>query len=141
MCVQQLENTVWRKSTLFPIEAFSEEFFTFSGSRQQAHQLEGDGTRQRSCTVQNQTRIPAYQADERLLRPSSKLLTICRISFVTNQWFFLQGLSLLAVRFRFDGIAINDKDTPISLQMEDGDTIEVFQQQTGGASGDDPVSG
>lgn len=37
------------------------------------------------------------------------------------------------VRFRFDGQAINENDTPMSLEMEEGDTIEVYQQQTGGS--------
>lgn len=36
------------------------------------------------------------------------------------------------VRFRFDGEAINETDTPTSLSMEDGDTIEVYAPQTGG---------
>ena len=36
------------------------------------------------------------------------------------------------VRFTFDGSRINDTDTPKSMDMEDGDTIEVFTQQTGG---------
>jgi len=36
------------------------------------------------------------------------------------------------VRFRFDGQPISESDTPRDLDMEDGDTIEVFQQQTGG---------
>lgn len=44
-----------------------------------------------------------------------------------------QGLSMQVVRFRFDGQAINENDTPTSLEMEEGDTIEVYQQQTGGA--------
>ncbi|XP_022908938.1 small ubiquitin-related modifier 3 [Onthophagus taurus] len=42
------------------------------------------------------------------------------------------GLSMQVVRFRFDGNPINETDTPHSLDMEEGDTIEVFQQQTGG---------
>lgn len=36
------------------------------------------------------------------------------------------------VRFRFDGQAINEQDTPSTLEMEEGDTIEIYQQQTGG---------
>jgi len=36
------------------------------------------------------------------------------------------------MRFTFDGSRINDNDTPKSMDMEDGDTIEVFTQQTGG---------
>lgn len=41
---------------------------------------------------------------------------------------------MATVRFRFDGQAINETDTPLSLEMEEGDTIEVYQQQTGGVS-------
>nr|XP_014344935.1 PREDICTED: small ubiquitin-related modifier 3 isoform X1 [Latimeria chalumnae] len=43
-----------------------------------------------------------------------------------------QGLSLRQIRFRFDGQPINETDTPAQLEMEDEDTIDVFQQQTGG---------
>lgn len=59
------------------------------------------------------------------------LLLHCQKSqtnFVGN----LQGLAIQAVRFRFDGQPINETDTPVSLEMEEGDTIEVYQQQTGG---------
>lgn len=45
---------------------------------------------------------------------------------------YFQGLSMQVVRFRFDGQPINENDTPTSLEMEEGDTIEVYQQQTGG---------
>ncbi|KAM3916239.1 small ubiquitin-related modifier 3 isoform X3 [Bufo gargarizans] len=43
-----------------------------------------------------------------------------------------QGLSMRHIRFRFDGQPINETDTPAQLEMEDEDTIDVFQQQTGG---------
>ena len=52
----------------------------------------------------------------------------------SHAWLYLQGLSMQVVRFRFDGQAINENDTPTSLEMEEGDTIEVYQQQTGGSS-------
>lgn len=42
------------------------------------------------------------------------------------------GVKLGSMRFRFDGSAINETDTPSQLDMEDGDSIDVFQQQTGG---------
>nr|CAD7202370.1 unnamed protein product [Timema douglasi]CAD7406382.1 unnamed protein product [Timema cristinae]CAD7439013.1 unnamed protein product [Timema bartmani]CAD7459770.1 unnamed protein product [Timema tahoe] len=42
------------------------------------------------------------------------------------------GLAMQTMRFRFDGQPINESDTPVSLEMEEGDTIEVYQQQTGG---------
>jgi len=44
------------------------------------------------------------------------------------------GIQTGVVRFRFDGNPINDEDTPAMLEMEDGDSIDVFQQQTGGYS-------
>jgi len=43
-----------------------------------------------------------------------------------------QGQSMSNIRFRFDGQAINETDTPNKLEMEDEDTIDVFTQQTGG---------
>lgn len=43
-----------------------------------------------------------------------------------------QGISLSTMRFRFDGQAIAETDTPNKLDMEDDDTIDVFTQQTGG---------
>uniref|UniRef100_A0A8C2WGE5 Small ubiquitin-related modifier n=1 Tax=Cyclopterus lumpus TaxID=8103 RepID=A0A8C2WGE5_CYCLU len=43
-----------------------------------------------------------------------------------------QGLAMRQIRFRFDGQPINETDTPSQLEMEDEDTIDVFQQQTGG---------
>jgi small ubiquitin-related modifier len=45
------------------------------------------------------------------------------------------GLALQTIRFSFDGTRINETDTPKSLDMEDGDTIEVFQQPSGGGGG------
>ncbi|CAH2267904.1 jg8276, partial [Pararge aegeria aegeria] len=54
---------------------------------------------------------------------------ICCPSTLT---FIPRGLSMQVVRFRFDGQPINENDTPTSLEMEEGDTIEVYQQQTGG---------
>lgn len=43
------------------------------------------------------------------------------------------GLNIGAVRFRFDGNPINETDTPTQLDMEDGDSIDVFQKQSGGS--------
>merc|ERR1712058_5902 len=44
------------------------------------------------------------------------------------------GLSLPNVRFTFDGTRIAETDNPKGLGLEDGDTLEVFQQQTGGGA-------
>ncbi|XP_004406788.1 PREDICTED: uncharacterized protein LOC101366116 [Odobenus rosmarus divergens] len=42
-----------------------------------------------------------------------------------------QGLSMRQIRFQFDGQPINETDTPAHLEMEDEDTIDMLQQQTG----------
>uniref|UniRef100_A0A915ENB8 Small ubiquitin-related modifier n=1 Tax=Ditylenchus dipsaci TaxID=166011 RepID=A0A915ENB8_9BILA len=42
------------------------------------------------------------------------------------------GVSVNALRFLFDGRRINDEDTPKSLEMEEDDVIEVYQEQVGG---------
>ena len=42
------------------------------------------------------------------------------------------GLDMQTIRFTFDGNRIKDSNTPKELDMEEGDTIEVFQQQSGG---------
>lgn len=50
------------------------------------------------------------------------------------------GLVKEAVRFRFDGAPVNEMDTPETLEMEEGDTIEVYQPQTGGAVKNEAIS-
>ena len=36
---------------------------------------------------------------------------------------------MISLRFLFDGKRINDDETPRQLEMEDNDTIEVYQEQ------------
>ncbi|CAL2029932.1 hypothetical protein CAEBREN_11594 [Caenorhabditis brenneri] len=43
------------------------------------------------------------------------------------------GVSVSSLRFLFDGRRINDDDTPKTLEMEDDDVIEVYQEQLGGS--------
>ncbi|NWR42472.1 SUMO3 protein, partial [Regulus satrapa] len=43
-----------------------------------------------------------------------------------------QNLSMKQIMFLFDGQPIKEADTPAELEMEHEDTIEVYQQQTGG---------
>ena len=47
------------------------------------------------------------------------------------------GAPIASLRFLFDGKRINDEETPKSLEMEQDDVIEVYQEQTGGASKED----
>ncbi|UJR10518.1 hypothetical protein I4U23_014721 [Adineta vaga] len=43
-----------------------------------------------------------------------------------------QGVPVNSLRFLFDGKRINDDETPKLLEMEDNDTIDVYQEQVGG---------
>ena len=45
----------------------------------------------------------------------------------------VQGANSASIRFLLDGDPINVTDTPDTLEMEDGDVIDVHQQQTGGS--------
>jgi hypothetical protein len=38
----------------------------------------------------------------------------------------------VAFRFVYDGVRVTEKDTPDSLEMADGDIIEVYKDQLGG---------
>ncbi|KAI1303046.1 Small ubiquitin-related modifier [Halotydeus destructor] len=42
------------------------------------------------------------------------------------------GVPVTSLRFLFDGRRINDTDTPKTLEMENDDVIEVYQEQSGG---------
>merc|ERR1711860_366213 len=42
------------------------------------------------------------------------------------------GVPVSSLRFLFDGRRINDDETPKTLEMEQDDVIEVYQEQTGG---------
>ncbi|KAF5121131.1 Ubiquitin-like protein SMT3 [Metarhizium anisopliae] len=43
-----------------------------------------------------------------------------------------QGKSPNSVRFLFEGSRVQPTETPDDLEMQDGDTIEVHQEQIGG---------
>ncbi|KAI1647784.1 ubiquitin family protein [Daldinia loculata] len=43
-----------------------------------------------------------------------------------------QGKVVDSVRFLFEGQRVQKSDTPDSLEMADGDTLEVHQEQVGG---------
>ncbi|PGG95098.1 hypothetical protein AJ79_10265 [Helicocarpus griseus UAMH5409] len=43
-----------------------------------------------------------------------------------------QGKDISSVRFLFDGTRVRQDDTPDTLDMADGDTLEVHQEQIGG---------
>lgn len=43
-----------------------------------------------------------------------------------------QGKQMSTVRFLFDGARVQPTDSPETLEMEDGDALEVHQEQIGG---------
>lgn len=45
-----------------------------------------------------------------------------------------QGKELETVRFLYDGTRVQPGDTPNDLDLQDGDYLEVHQEQIGGAS-------
>jgi len=45
-----------------------------------------------------------------------------------------QGKAPNSVRFLFDGSRVQPTDSPDKLDMQDGDTLEVHQEQIGGAN-------
>ncbi|XP_060847191.1 small ubiquitin-related modifier 3-like [Rhopalosiphum padi] len=48
-----------------------------------------------------------------------------------NHYCEINDLDKEEVRFRFYGQKIEEADTPSSLEMEEGDTIDVFKRQIG----------
>ena len=61
-----------------------------------------------------------------------------RLIKLIDAWCERNGVSRAGKRFLVDGSVIYDEDTPESLDMEDGDIIEVFEEQVGGADEDAP---
>jgi len=51
---------------------------------------------------------------------------------IMDQYAERSGRSRPALRFLFEGTRIQDQDTPEDLEMEDGDSIDVHQEQIGG---------
>ncbi|NWH40697.1 SUMO3 protein, partial [Chloropsis hardwickii] len=54
------------------------------------------------------------------------------LSKLMKAYCWRQGLAMRHITFLFDGQPVKETDTPAELEMEQEDTIEVYQQQTGG---------
>ena len=61
-----------------------------------------------------------------------KVRKTIRMKRIMDQYAERSGRSRPALRFLIDGVRVNDEDTPDSLEMEDGDVVEVHQEQIGG---------
>ncbi|KAK4693679.1 small ubiquitin-related modifier, partial [Lecanoromycetidae sp. Uapishka_2] len=62
-----------------------------------------------------------------------KIKRTTALSKLMNAFCERQGKTPQSVRFLFDGARVNPSDSPDSLEMADGDTLEVHQEQIGGA--------
>ncbi|KAL5330738.1 hypothetical protein ACEPPN_000259 [Leptodophora sp. 'Broadleaf-Isolate-01'] len=70
-----------------------------------------------------------------------KIKRSTQLKKVMNAYCQRQGLDMKAVRFLFDGDRLQEDETPASKEMEDGDVIEVFLEQLGGATDEDVEGG
>ena len=61
-----------------------------------------------------------------------KIKRSTKLEKLMNAFCDRQGKSLATVRFVFEGQRVQPTDTPDALEMADGDTLEVYQEQVGG---------
>ncbi|KAG5929355.1 hypothetical protein E4U42_006186 [Claviceps africana] len=61
-----------------------------------------------------------------------KIKRSTKLEKLMNAFCERQGKSITSVRFLFDGARVQPSDTPDALEMADGDTLEVHQEQVGG---------
>ncbi|KAI9171945.1 Ubiquitin-like protein SMT3 [Paramyrothecium foliicola] len=64
-----------------------------------------------------------------------KIKRSTKLEKLMNAFCERQGKAITSVRFLFDGSRVQPSDTPDTLEMADGDTLEVHQEQVGGAWG------
>ena len=90
------------------------------------------------------TRTRADAVGAALKEAAAAWATVAGASEITPGWFSglpgdvgfdPLGLSKQAVRFTFDGRRLQEQDRPEACGVEDGDEIDVFQEQQGGAGG------
>ncbi|KAG6032246.1 hypothetical protein E4U19_007610 [Claviceps sp. Clav32 group G5] len=63
-----------------------------------------------------------------------KIKRSTKLEKLMNAFCERQGKLITSVRFLFDGARVQPTDTPDALEMADGDTLEVHQEQVGGCS-------
>jgi small ubiquitin-related modifier len=61
-----------------------------------------------------------------------KVKTHTRLEKVIAAYCQKKAIEPSSVRFVFDGTRVNPASTPEDLGMDDGDSIDVFQEQVGG---------
>lgn len=66
--------------------------------------------------------------------PRFKIMQHTPMRKLMQQYCDLTGHPRETIRFRYDGLAINDSDTPASLNLVNYDVIETYRQQIGGSN-------
>ncbi|CAN8099506.1 unnamed protein product [Discula destructiva] len=61
-----------------------------------------------------------------------KIKRSTKLEKLMNAFCERQGKTIASVRFLFEGQRVQPTDTPDTLEMQDGDTLEVHQEQVGG---------
>jgi len=61
-----------------------------------------------------------------------KIKRSTKLEKLMNAFCERQGKDMKTVRFLFDGVRVRAEDSPDTLDMSDGDTLEVHQEQIGG---------
>ncbi|KAG7119236.1 Ubiquitin-like protein pmt3/smt3 like [Verticillium longisporum] len=61
-----------------------------------------------------------------------KIKKSTKLEKLMNAFCDRQGKAFNTVRFVFEGQRVQPTDTPSALEMADGDTLEVYQEQVGG---------
>jgi len=61
-----------------------------------------------------------------------KIKRSTKLEKLMNAFCERQGKQIQTVRFLFDGQRVRPEDSPDTLDMADGDTLEVHQEQIGG---------
>ena len=56
----------------------------------------------------------------------------CYLEYIMKEFCAKTRLDMAGLRFCFDGRRLREDDTPAMVELEEGDVIEVFQEQTGG---------
>ncbi|KAH6613972.1 ubiquitin-like protein-like protein SMT3 [Boeremia exigua] len=62
-----------------------------------------------------------------------KIKRTTQLGKLMNAFCDRQGKNINSVRFLFEGTRVGPTDNPDTLDMQDGDTLEVHQEQIGGS--------
>lgn len=92
--------------------------------------------REQSPTGENEAAVVAEHLNVKVTNGNDevffKIKRTTRLERLMKAFCERSGKSFEASRFTFDGEKVQPGQTPNDLDMDDGDALEVFQQQIGG---------